>query len=90
MDSELFTVFLPLTLALMMMGLGLHLRPADFYRLTLHPKVIHRSIFTVSSTGGHCVPHLPVFKFSAYFRDWFDARCSFTRWANVKPIDLFI
>lgn len=48
MDSELFTVFLPLTLALMMMGLGLHLRPVDFYCL----------IFTVSATGGHCIPHL--------------------------------
>jgi bile acid:Na+ symporter, BASS family len=46
MDSELFTVFLPLTLALMMMGLGLHLRPADFYRLTLHPKVIFIALFS--------------------------------------------
>ena len=46
MDSELFTVFLPLTLALMMMGLGLHLRPADFYRLALNPKVIFIALFS--------------------------------------------
>ncbi len=75
----------------MMMGLGLHLRPADFYRLTLHPKVIFIALFSqLVLLVGIAFPHLPVFKFSTYFRDWFDARCSFTRWANVKPIDLFI
>ncbi len=46
MDSELFTVFLPLTLTLMMMGLGLHLRPVDFYRLAQYPKVIFIALFS--------------------------------------------
>ena len=33
MDSGFFTFFLPLTLAVMMMGLGLQLTPKDFIRV---------------------------------------------------------
>lgn len=46
MNSELFTFFLPFTLAFMMMGLGLNLRLVDFYRIKQHPKVIFISLFS--------------------------------------------
>ncbi len=49
MDSGFFTFFLPLTLAVMMMGLGLQLTPKDFIRVNQFPKVI----FLTLSTIGH-------------------------------------
>lgn len=46
MDSGLFAVFLPITLALMMMGLGLELSIKDFLRVGRYPKVIFLALFT--------------------------------------------
>ena len=46
MDSGLFAVFLPVTLALMMMGLGLELSIKDFLRVGRYPKVIFLALFT--------------------------------------------
>ncbi|WP_374571494.1 bile acid:sodium symporter family protein [Acinetobacter sp.] len=46
MDSGLFAFFLPITLALMMMGLGLELTVKDFMRVGRYPKVIFLALFT--------------------------------------------
>ena len=46
MDSGFFTFFLPLTLAVMMMGLGLQLTPKDFIRVNQFPKVIFLTLFS--------------------------------------------
>ncbi len=46
MDSGLFAFFLPVTLALMMMGLGLELSIKDFMRVGRYPKVIFLALFT--------------------------------------------
>lgn len=46
MDSSFFTFFLPLTLAVMMMGLGLQLTPKDFIRVNQFPKVIFLTLFS--------------------------------------------
>lgn len=46
MDSGLFAIFLPVTLALMMMGLGLELSIKDFLRVGRYPKVIFLALFT--------------------------------------------
>src|SRR5690606_32252528 len=45
MDSGFFSVFLPITLAIMMMGLGLELTIKDFLRLSRYPKVILITLF---------------------------------------------
>ena len=45
MDSGFFSVFLPITLAIMMMGLGLELTIKDFLRLSRYPKVIFITLF---------------------------------------------
>ena len=46
MDSGLFALFLPITLALMMMGLGLELSINDFLRVGRYPKAIFLALFT--------------------------------------------
>ncbi|AYA04560.1 bile acid:sodium symporter family protein [Acinetobacter sp. WCHAc010034] len=46
MDSGLFAFFLPVTLALMMMGLGLELSVKDFMRVGRYPKVVFLALFT--------------------------------------------
>lgn len=46
MDSGLFAFFLPTTLALMMMGLGLELSVKDFMRVGRYPKAIFLALFT--------------------------------------------
>lgn len=46
MQSGIFTFFLPLTLAVLMMGLGLLLSPKDFIRVNQQPKVIFIALFT--------------------------------------------
>ncbi|WP_353140683.1 bile acid:sodium symporter family protein [Acinetobacter pragensis] len=46
MDSGLFAFFLPVTLALMMMGLGLELSIKDFMRVGRYPKAIFLALFT--------------------------------------------
>ncbi|MEE1122105.1 MAG: bile acid:sodium symporter family protein, partial [Acinetobacter pseudolwoffii] len=46
MDSGFFNFFLPITLAIMMMGLGLELKIKDFLRLSRYPKVIFIALFT--------------------------------------------
>lgn len=45
MDSGFFSIFLPITLAIMMMGLGLELTLKDFLRLSRYPKVIFITLF---------------------------------------------
>ena len=45
MDSGLFTLFLPLILAFMMVGLGLELTVKDFLRIRRHPKAIFLALF---------------------------------------------
>src|SRR5690606_14442158 len=40
LDSGLITILLPLALAIIMMGLGLELRPQDFARVSKHPKAV--------------------------------------------------
>lgn len=45
MDSGFFSFFLPITLAIMMMGLGLELTIKDFLRISRYPKVIFISLF---------------------------------------------
>lgn len=39
-DSAIFSLFLPLALAIVMIGLGLHLQMADFRRVLLTPKAV--------------------------------------------------
>lgn len=46
MDSGLFTLFLPLILAFMMVGLGLELTVKDFLRIRYHPKAIFFALFS--------------------------------------------
>ena len=46
MQNGIFTFFLPLTLAVLMMGLGLLLSPKDFIRVNQQPKVIFIALFT--------------------------------------------
>ncbi|WP_180021696.1 MULTISPECIES: bile acid:sodium symporter family protein [unclassified Acinetobacter] len=46
MDSGLFAFFLPIALAIMMMGLGLELSAKDFLRVGRYPKVIFIALFT--------------------------------------------
>ncbi|WP_374664846.1 bile acid:sodium symporter family protein [Acinetobacter sp.] len=46
MDSGLFAFFLPVTLSLMMMGLGLELSIKDFIRVGRYPKAIFLALFT--------------------------------------------
>ncbi|WP_216935690.1 MULTISPECIES: bile acid:sodium symporter family protein [unclassified Acinetobacter] len=46
MDSGFFSFFLPITLAIMMMGLGLELTLKDFLRLSRYPKVIFITLFS--------------------------------------------
>lgn len=46
MDSGLFAFFLPIALAIMMMGLGLELSIKDFLRVGRYPKVIFIALFT--------------------------------------------
>ncbi|QQN40619.1 bile acid:sodium symporter family protein [Acinetobacter sp. CS-2] len=46
MDSSLFTLFLPLILAFMMIGLGLELTVKDFLRIRHHPKTIFLALFS--------------------------------------------
>jgi BASS family bile acid:Na+ symporter len=46
MDSGFFSIFLPITLAIMMMGLGLELRIKDFLHLSRYPKVIFLTLFS--------------------------------------------
>ena len=46
MDSGLFVFFLPIALAIMMMGLGLELSIKDFLRVARYPKVIFIALFT--------------------------------------------
>ena len=46
MDSGLFAFFLPIALAIMMMGLGLELSIKDFLRVARYPKVIFIALFT--------------------------------------------
>lgn len=45
MDSGLITILLPLALAIIMMGLGLELRPQDFARVSKHPKAVLVALF---------------------------------------------
>lgn len=46
MDSGLFTLFLPLIIAFMMIGLGLELTVKDFLRIRYHPKAIFLALFS--------------------------------------------
>ena len=46
MDSGLFAFFLPIALAIMMMGLGLELSVKDFLRIGRYPKAIFIALFT--------------------------------------------
>lgn len=46
MDSGLFALFLPITLGIMMMGLGLELTVRDFLRIGNYPKVIFIALFS--------------------------------------------
>lgn len=46
MDTGLFSFFLPFTLALMMMGLGLELSIRDFLRVIRYPKVVFIALFS--------------------------------------------
>lgn len=46
MDSGFFSVFLPITLAMMMMGLGLELTLKDFLQISRYPKVIFIALFS--------------------------------------------
>ncbi|MFH7766436.1 bile acid:sodium symporter family protein [Acinetobacter sp. BSP-28] len=46
MDSGLFTFFLPIILAFMMIGLGLELTVKDFLRIRYHPKAIFLALFS--------------------------------------------
>lgn len=46
MDSGLFALFLPITLGIMMMGLGLELTVRDFLRISHYPKVIFIALFS--------------------------------------------
>ncbi len=45
MDSGLFTLFLPIALAIMMTGLGLELTLKDFLRIQYYPKAIFLALF---------------------------------------------
>ena len=45
MDSGIITVFLPLSLAIIMAGLGLELRLQDFARVAKHPKAVILALF---------------------------------------------
>lgn len=45
MDSGMITIFLPLALAIIMMGLGLELSPKDFARVRKHPKAVFIALF---------------------------------------------
>ncbi|TSH71734.1 bile acid:sodium symporter family protein [Acinetobacter sp. RF15A] len=45
MDSGIITIFLPLALAIIMVGLGLELTPKDFARVTQHPKAVLVALF---------------------------------------------
>lgn len=45
MDSVLITVFLPMALAIVMVGLGLELTPNDFKRVRQHPKAVFIALF---------------------------------------------
>ena len=45
MDSGLITIFLPIALAIVMIGLGLELTLKDFARITKQPKVILVALF---------------------------------------------
>lgn len=45
MDSGIITIFLPLALAIIMMGLGLELTLKDFARVTQHPKAVFIALF---------------------------------------------
>jgi bile acid:Na+ symporter, BASS family len=45
MDSGMITIFLPLALAIIMMGLGLELSPKDFTRVRKHPKAVFIALF---------------------------------------------
>ncbi|GAA5014829.1 bile acid:sodium symporter family protein [Acinetobacter puyangensis] len=45
MDSGLITIFLPLALAIVMIGLGLELTPKDFARVRQHPKAVFLALF---------------------------------------------
>ena len=46
MDSGFFSLFLPITLAIMMMGLGLELTFKDFLKVLRYPKVIFIALFS--------------------------------------------
>ena len=45
MDSGIITIFLPLALAIIMIGLGLELTLKDFARVTQHPKAVLIALF---------------------------------------------
>ncbi|MFW1664219.1 MULTISPECIES: bile acid:sodium symporter family protein [Acinetobacter] len=45
MDSGIITIFLPIALAIIMVGLGLELRPQDFKRVAKHPKAVFLALF---------------------------------------------
>lgn len=45
MDSGIITIFLPLALAIIMIGLGLELTLKDFTRVTQHPKAVLIALF---------------------------------------------
>lgn len=45
MDSVLITIFLPMALAIVMVGLGLELTPNDFKRVQQHPKAVFIALF---------------------------------------------
>jgi Predicted Na+-dependent transporter len=46
MDSGFFSLFLPITLAITMMGLGLQLTIKDFLHVSRYPKVIFIVLFS--------------------------------------------
>ena len=76
MDSGFFTFFLPLTLSVMMMGLGLQLTPKDFIRVNQFPKVIFLTLFS----------HLFIFRITTAVGNWLNAACCFTRGAYCELI----
>ena len=61
MDSGLFAFFLPIALAIMMMGLGLELSIKDFLRVARYPKVI---FIPQNKSPSYWLNNLPRFDFA--------------------------
>ncbi len=87
MDSGFFTFFLPLTLAVMMMGLGLQLTPKDFIRVNQFPKVIFfNAFFTIGHFACFSIFNLFIFRIATAIGNWLNAACCLTRGAYCKLI----